>query len=90
MQTQNKLTQILETFAISEPNINAIYQGYSPEDENHPIYYFLTNTPFDSRFTDKVSELSFQLHDADLCEWPCTIKQADNYPFLGKCIWKKS
>jgi len=89
MQSQKKLTQMLKDFAISQPKINAVYQGHSPEDENHNIYYFLIDTHFDSEFTDRVSDLSFKISDADLSEWPCTIEQADNYPFLGKCIWKR-
>ncbi|MBT4166335.1 hypothetical protein HOE04_04825 [archaeon] len=89
IQTQKDLIQILKDFALSESRINAIYQGHHPEEENHPVYYFLIKHPFDFEFTDRVSDLSFKIPDTDLLEWPCSIEQAEDYSFLGECIWKR-
>jgi hypothetical protein len=85
----SKLIQILKDFALSEPKINAIYYGHHPEEKNHSIYFLITNSPFDSKFTDRVSDLSFKIPNADLLEWPCSKENAKGYFFLEECIWER-
>ena len=85
---------MLEKFAISQPRINAIYQGHHPEDENHKIYYLLINSAYDSELSDAVSDLDIRIANetketCDLQEWPISLEQTDKYPFLKECIWKR-
>lgn len=85
---------MLEEFAKSHSKIDAIYQGHNPEEEIHKVYYFLVPQKYDKQFEDEISDLDFDITNktnevCSLMVWPCEINQTNNYPFLGKCIWKR-
>lgn len=84
-------------FSQSDPLITALYEGVSPEkdsESNRTVFYFLVNGQFNDRLSDRVSDLDIFIantigYSCQLLEWPCSVKEASNYPFLGKCLWKR-
>lgn len=86
--------ELLIRFAKSQPKINAIYRGCSPEDENHKAYYFIIPPPYDFELSDKLTDLDIKIANktnerCDLLEWPIPLEEVSNYSFLEECIWKR-
>lgn len=91
---EQRAIQELKRFAQAEERVNALYNGFDPEESNHTVFYFLIEGRFDEEFSDQLSDLDLRIaneigYQCDLMEWPCPTDKAHDYPFLGECIWKR-
>ena len=85
----------LITFAKSDDTIVALTKVSDPEDDiltRSVVYYFIVNSHYDEKRSDKLSELDIALaqegYNHSLAEWPdVTIS---DYPFLGEVLWKRN
>jgi len=84
----------LERFAQSQPLVIALYEGVSPEDSKHKIYYFLFKGPYNTSLENDLTDLSLLISQHiktpfDLSSWPYEPNSENHYPFLGRRIWKR-
>ena len=91
---KQKAQEILEQFVLNSPEISAIYEGISPEEESK-TYYLLINTRYNESLADRISDIDFNIanntnHECNVMEWPCPPEEISDYPFLGKRIWTRT
>ena len=90
-QTEKRLI----SFADSHELITAVYKGHNPEEKNYLTYYFLAPTKFDLEFEEELADLELRLFretkkSFGIMSWPISQEEAVDYPFLGKCVYKKN
>jgi hypothetical protein len=91
----NLTEKLITSFAKTHPLINALFKGFNPEENiPHPTYYFITNQKYNDKLSDLISDLDLFItntikYECELLEWPINFKNSKDYPFLGKCLWRR-
>ena len=95
---QIKIMNILENLkqlVYDNPQIEAVFRGINPAEKNQVVYYLLDgNYEYNKALENKIIDLEFKLLDETkesfmIMHWPVFLKDAEDYPFLGKCVYKK-
>jgi len=97
------MTETLEDKAILKEIINlakkheiieAVYKGYDPEEADYEIYYFIGGIKYNPKLSDTISNLEITLtqkyqKDVTIMRHVGSINRVDEYPHLGKCVWRR-
>jgi len=84
----------IQKFIKNHRNLEAIYVGNDPEEEDRMIHYFIIPGKINSRLDEEITSLELSLsgiiNNYNFMRLPIKKEQANEYGFLGECIWKRN